>query len=144
VVNTVLMSIRPTYAQRIFDGTKRFELRRSPIKLAAGDRVIVYESAPTKAVVGWFWVEDVLRDGPPVLWQRHRQEFGIARADYFAYFEGKETAHAIRVGTVERVDPVPLDTLRERLSDFRPPQSYMRWNRSLEPLLTAPESSADA
>jgi predicted transcriptional regulator len=138
VVKTVLMSIKPTYARRIFDGTKRFELRRAPVKLALGDRVIVYESAPTKAVVGFFWVVDVVRDGPSVLWRRHRNDFGIDRGDFFAYFEGKETAHAIQVGALQRIDPVPLDTLRERIANFRPPQSYMQWHHSLDPLLRSP------
>lgn len=142
-MKTVIMSIKPTYARRIFEGTKRFELRRSAIKLDPGDRVIVYESAPTKAVVGSFLVEDVVRDGPHALWRRHRKAFGIAKGDYFAYFEGRDTAHAIRVAMVESVAPVPLETLRQRIADFRPPQSYMRWNGSLESLLEAPESSAD-
>ena len=141
MVKTVLMSIKPAYARRIFDGTKRFELRRAPIKLAPGDRVIVYESAPTKAVVGSFLVVDVLREGPLVLWRRHRKEFGIARDDFFAYFEGKETAHAIQVGAPQRVEPVPLDTLKERIAGFRPPQSYMHWHHSLDLLLRAPRIS---
>ena len=131
----VLMSIRPRYSRRIFSGAKRFELRRTPIKLAAGDVVVVYESAPSKAIVGAFVVGDVHRGGVRRLWRDLGAEFGVSDEEYRAYFDGAETAHAIEVRKVVEVEPVPLETLRERFNGFRPPQSYMFWREALDLLV---------
>lgn len=140
---TALMSIKPAYAERILRGSKRYELRRTPVKMQRNDLVVIYASSPTKAVVGSFRVAGVERDEPAVLWAYHGHEFGIDRAEYFAYFYGAETAHAIEVMRVVRAyEPVPLDVLRQRIPGFRPPQSYQWWDRPAAPLLTRPPEVA--
>ena len=131
----VLMSIRPRYSRRIFDGQKRFELRRTPVRLAAGDVVVVYESAPRKAIVGAFFVGEVHRRAVRCMWRDLGSELGVSDEEYWAYFDGAETAHAIEVCKVVEVDPVPLEKLRERFDGFRPPQSYMFWNDALDRLV---------
>lgn len=131
----VLMSIRPKFSRRIFDGDKRFELRRTPVRLEPGDIVVVYESAPSKAVVGAFTVNKVRRGEVQGLWREYGPHFGVSHEEYRSYFDGTDEGHAIEVGKVIEVDPVPLEELRERVSGFRPPQSYMFWTEALEGLL---------
>ena len=58
--NAVLMSIRPQYATKIFDGIKTVELRRvKPKFLAEGDLIFVYVSSPVKSLVGAFTVSSI-------------------------------------------------------------------------------------
>jgi predicted transcriptional regulator len=132
---TILMSIKPTYSSKILARQKTFELRRTAVKLGAGDRVVVYASSPVKAVVGVFTVAGVERAAPERLWAEHADAFGIEEQDYRAYFAGAAMAHAIRVGSVITVKPVPLQRLRERIAGFRPPQSYQWWHGELADLV---------
>ncbi len=129
------MSIKPEFSQRIFSGEKRFELRRTPVKVDEGDVVVVYESSPRKAVVGAFVVREVRRGPVGRLWRQLGAEFGVTRTEYRSYFCGAEVAHAIEVGRTVAIEPVALATLRQRFEAFRPPQSYMRWRGSLAGIL---------
>ena len=144
MVKTLLMSIKPAYSTRIFDGTKKFELRRTAVRVTPGDRVVVYASSPIQAVVGWFTVKSVVRMRPSQLWNEHHAHFGVTAKDYFDYFEGKATAHAIEVSHVRAVSPVPLSILRRRMRHFRPPQSYMTWTRKTSDLTSARRRRAPA
>lgn len=134
-MRTVLMSIKPNYSSRILAREKTFELRRAPVRMRAGDRVVVYASSPVKAVVGVFTVAGVRRDTPWRLWQEHADAFGVDEEDYRDYFAGSDLGHAIEIGDVVAIDPVPLHLLRQRIEGFRPPQSYQWWHGDIEDLI---------
>lgn len=112
----LLMSIRPRFAEAILEGEKTFELRRKPPGLEPGARIVIYASAPTCHVVGWFEVARVIIDSPHALWPRVRDRAGVSRAEFRRYFAGSKVAHAIEIRTAERVAPVALP--------IRPPQSW--------------------
>lgn len=116
MVSGVLMSIRPEYSDAIFAGTKTVELRRRRPSFAAGTRVLVYSTSPTKQVDGLFEVGDVLAAEPAALWDLVRDRAGVDRETYDSYFAGCEFAYAIEVVDPQRVPPVSLP--------MRPPQSY--------------------
>jgi predicted transcriptional regulator len=49
----IVASIHPRHAQAILDGTKTVELRRKVWRMGAEiDRMFLYETAPTSALVG--------------------------------------------------------------------------------------------
>ncbi len=125
MVKIVLMSIRPVFAERLLDGSKRYELRRTRVQLSAGDVVVVYASSPVCAVVGAFVVRGVELDSPSAIWRRHGGALGIERHEYCDYFEGAVQACAIAVGPRVRCEPLLLSELRAQIRGFRPPQSYM-------------------
>jgi len=123
--NVLLLSIRPEYAEKIFDGTKRVELRRVRPRLQNGDLVILYVSSPVKAVCGAFKVDYVVAGPPGDLWEKVRSRAGITREEFDAYFVGASKAVAIffsEVFTLSQV--ITLDALRETLPDFQAPQGY--------------------
>ena len=134
-MKTLVMSIKPKFSRRIFAGTKRFELRRAPINAEAGDVVVVYESAPSKAVVGAFVVGGTYRGSASSLWAELGPELGVSQDEYWAYFDGAKMAQAIAVERPFEVPPVPLEELRRRFHGFHPPQSYRFWNAALGGLL---------
>lgn len=124
-MRTLLLSIRPEYADQIFAGTKRVELRRVKPRVQAGDRAIVYQCAPTCALTGEFTVAGVVSDTPTEIWRRFRDVAGVSSQDFVSYFQGSPVAHAIEVRKPSVfAKPVSLSRLRELLGSYSPPQSY--------------------
>ena len=119
---TVLLSIRPEFAEKILDGRKRFEFRRTLFRVANVTKAIIYASRPVCRVIGEFDIEEVLSLPMDALWRRTRREAGISRRFFCAYFHGKQECHAIRVSNPTRYkEPMRLDDAHGMV---RPPQSF--------------------
>jgi predicted transcriptional regulator len=119
---SILLSVKPEFAEAILDGQKTFEFRRRVFRNQAVRRVVLYASAPVQRVVGEFTIADVLCMAPRALWQATKSGSGINR-DYFdAYFVGRDTAYALQVARPKRYRR-PLG-LREHFGISRPPQSF--------------------
>lgn len=115
-----LMSIRPEFADRIMDGTKRVEFRKRPLAPDVS-HVIIYSTAPVSAVVGAFAVDGQDITDPEELWAQFGEVAGISRERFAEYFEG------CSVGTGIRVKDVVLRDRPGRLEELgipRPPQSF--------------------
>jgi len=118
----VLLSIKPEFALKIFDGSKRYEYRRAIFKNEEVSRVIVYASDPIKQIIGEFEIEDILHDEPQSLWVKTKHHGGISEKRFFDYFTNKSKGYAIKVKAPRMYDdPLPLSSLM--ISS--PPQSYM-------------------
>ena len=50
-MSVILLSIKPEYCRKIFEGTKKYEFRKH---LAQNDveKIVVYSTAPEKKVIG--------------------------------------------------------------------------------------------
>ena len=118
----VLLSIKPEFALKIFDGSKRYEYRRAIFKNQEVNRVIVYASDPIKQIIGEFEIEDILHEEPQSLWVKTKRHAGISKKRFFNYFTNKSKGYAIKVkATRVYDDPLPLSSFM--ISS--PPQSYM-------------------
>ena len=117
----VLLSIKPEYAEKIFDGSKRFEFRRRIYKNDQIKSVIVYASAPISKVIGEFDIETVHFDDLQSLWNSTMEYAGISKEFYLEYFSGKESGYAIEVKDVRKYGE-PLG-IRESFG-IGPPQSF--------------------
>ena len=53
----VLLSIKPEFVEKIFNGTKKYEFRKSIFKNKNIDTVVVYASSPWQYVIGEFKIE---------------------------------------------------------------------------------------
>ncbi|RLF66323.1 MAG: hypothetical protein DRN26_04155 [Thermoplasmata archaeon] len=111
------MSIYKEFAEMIFSGEKRWELRKSiPRNLKPGDVVYVYVPRPVRAYVGYFTVGSILRDHPETLWRRVGHESGVDEESFRAYFDGYDLGIAIEIKNPEPFEKrVDLDTLRSYL-----------------------------
>ena len=117
----VLLSVKPEFALKIFNGSKRYEYRRSIFKNHEVSTVIVYASDPIKLVLGEFEIEDVLHDEVPVLWAKTKSYAGMSEKRFFEYFTNKSWGYAIKVKATKKYnDPLPLCTFMMSL----PPQSF--------------------
>lgn len=121
----LLLSIRPEYASKIFDGTKTVELRRTRPRLQAEDWVLVYVSTPVQALIGMFQVDRVVAKVPTRLWSMVRDRAGITREQYDLYYAGADMAYGIFLKTARALpNPIYLGYLRRLFTGFQPPQSY--------------------
>lgn len=133
---TLLVSIRPEFAAKIFRGTKRVELRRVRPRVESGHGVLVYASSPAKELKGAFEVQDVVEAPPKRLWKEVGRQSGITRKEFEAYFEGAETGYGIRIKRAwEFKKPQSLTSIKRRMPKFSPPQSYHYLNRAMAELL---------
>ncbi|HDU3828587.1 TPA: ASCH domain-containing protein, partial [Klebsiella pneumoniae subsp. pneumoniae] len=60
----VLLSIKPEFAEKILDGTKRFEFRKGIFKNQEISIVVIYATMPLGKVVGQFQIETILSGEP--------------------------------------------------------------------------------
>jgi predicted transcriptional regulator len=124
--NAILLSIHPRHAGNIFGGTKTMELRRTCPKLNAGDLVLVYVSAPIKALMGAFTVGRVLVKTPEELWFDARGTAAVTKEEFDAYFSGAALGYGICISdSWTLAQPVHLERLRELAPGFHPPQSFI-------------------
>lgn len=117
----VLLSIKPEFAFKIFDGTKKFEFRKSIFKRKDIEKIVVYASSPVQRVIGEFEIENILHENLDELWQITQNEAGISKQFYDLYFSNKDKAFAIQVGEVHKYSKPKL------LSDYNlnfAPQSF--------------------
>lgn len=128
--NILLLSIKPKYAEKIFSGQKKVELRRVRTRLNSGDLVLVYVSSPQKALIGFFEVEKVVvKENLPQelnnLWELVKKYASIEREAFMSYYQGSYLGVCIFVKKTRRFSaPIELQILREKFGYFFPPQSY--------------------
>ena len=101
-MKTVLLSIKPEFAEKIFDGTKKYEFRKSIFKSTDVQKVVVYASSPVQKVIGEFSIADVLNDDVETIWKATALHSGITHDFYLSYFANKEKAYAIKIGKAIR------------------------------------------
>ena len=116
----VLMSIKPKFVKQIFEGTKLFELRKRIFRREV-KTIIIYESSPTKKIVGEFIIDKIISDTPQKIYMDYGKYLGISKNEYFEYFKNIDIAYAIKIKKTIKYKK------SFNLSDFkieRAPQSY--------------------
>jgi predicted transcriptional regulator len=119
---SVLLSVKPLYADAILDGIKKFEFRRVLFRHPDVRRIVLYASSPVQKVVGEFALADILTMRPAALWAITAAGSGIDRKLFDEYFRGRSLAHALKVRQPVRYRR-PKD-LSEHLGIWTPPQSF--------------------
>lgn len=118
----VLLSIKPQFAEQIFNGNKKFEFRKTIFKNEDVKTVVVYASSPIQKVIGEFEIEMILNDSPDKLWKKTKKYAGIDEEYFYQYFADREYGFAIKIKKVKKYKkPLCLK------ADFNltPPQSFL-------------------
>lgn len=118
----VLLSIKPEFAFKIFEGKKKFEFRKVIFKNPNVKTIIVYASSPVQRVIGEFEVDNILSSTPHEIWRRTKKHSGISEEIFYRYFADRDIAHAIKIKNIKRYrQPLHLQ------GNFNvvPPQSYV-------------------
>ncbi len=118
----VLLSIKPEFAEKIFDGKKKYEFRKAVFKDPSVKTVVVYATKPVGKVVGEFDIEQVLQDRPSSIWEETKEFSGITKRFFTDYFRGREKAFAIKVkNPLKYLEPLDLTSV---VTHGVPPQSF--------------------
>ena len=121
----LLFSLRPRYANLVFDGMKKFELRRRGLTLMRGRDVFVYVTSPVGTVRGGFQVGEVWDGTPEEIWDMVANSACIEKPDFDAYYAGRDIAYALEITEVwEYSNPLGLRELRGMFQNFVAPQSW--------------------
>jgi len=120
---SLLLSIRPQHANRIFEGSKHYELRKVLPK-ARFARVFLYETGGA-GIVGWFDVADVLRKPIDELWNTVGTA-ATTREAFYTYFAPVEEGYAIKIREAYKFKkPINASRLNGDRLKLLPPQSFI-------------------
>ena len=121
----LIISLKPCYADLVFEGFKKVELRRRIAAQLSDRDVFIYVSSPVRELRGGFRVGQVWVGSPDAVWQKVSELATLDRQEFDAYFQGQTVAYALEVTNVwEYESPVGLSWLRDRFEDFVVPQSW--------------------
>lgn len=122
----ILLSVKPEYIDKIFNGTKTFEYRRKlPQKRISS--IIFYATDPVQKIVGEAEVTNIISSSPTALWEKTKHSAGISREKYRKYFSDCKHANAFVLGKVTKYqNPQPLSYY----GIIKAPQSFRYWTFS--------------
>ncbi len=124
--NHLLISVRPKYAEKIFSGHKKVELRRvQPKHLTSGAIVLLYVSSPVKSLAGAFRVSRIVKEPVKKLWKSVQAIAGITKDEFFTYYNG--IPYGVGIFFNEYIlfqNPIGLDELKIKIDKFYPPQGF--------------------
>ncbi len=118
----VLLSIKPEFADKIFDGSKKYEYRKMIFKNKNVKKIVVYSSSPVQKVIGEFEIEEILSETPESIWDVTSEHSGITKDFFDEYFYSKEIAHAIKIKNLQKYKKPK--SLKDDLRIAVPPQSF--------------------
>ena len=121
--NNILLSIKTEYANKILDGSKRYEFRgwKLPDNI---ENVYIYSSGIQKKIVGKFQIEKVIEDTPENIWEKCQKYSGVLKKEFFDYvytFDYNKI-YAIKVKRIELFSN-PL-FLSDALNRMHAPQRF--------------------
>jgi predicted transcriptional regulator len=119
---SVLLSIKPKFADAILEGTKIFELRRAIFRNQNVRRIVIYASRPVSRVVGECMIDAVFALEPKKLWSLTSGGTGVDREFFDDYFRGRRIGFALKVASPRRY--AKPRRLQEHCGLSRPPQSF--------------------
>lgn len=121
----LLFSLKPRYANLVFEGLKKAELRRRIASGIEGRNVFIYVSSPVRQLRGGFRVGEVWQGSPEEVWNEVSELAGVDKQGFDAYYAGCEIAYALQITDVwEYENPADLNKLRKRFPNFVVPQSW--------------------
>lgn len=121
----VVLSIKPQFANKIFDGTKKFEFRKAIFKNQNVTSVLVYASSPVQKVIGEFEIGEIFNFDLKTLWDKTKDHSGITEDYFYEYFADRKNGFAIQIKNKKR-----FATPKSLKEDYNltPPQSFAYFN----------------
>jgi predicted transcriptional regulator len=121
----LLLSMKPRYADLVFGGQKKVELRRRSLKRMQGREALVYATTPARMLRGGFRIGEVWTGTLENIWSLVSDSAGVEKPDFDAYYAGSEMACALEIVDVwEYENPLTLDALKSEFKNFVVPQSW--------------------
>lgn len=128
----LLMSIKTKHANKIFEGTKKFEFRRKSIgEKNCNKKIFIYSSEEDKAIIGYIIVDTILNGDINYILKTTNC---LDNQDIIKYFKGCSECYALHIGEFHRfLEPLKLEDIRANFEKFVIPQFY-RYVKITEPI----------
>lgn len=125
--NDILISVKPSFVDKMMEGCKTVELRRRSLPVEEGSRIWIYSTLPSGNLAAVGIVSSVHHGSPTDIWERFGPQTGLSASDFNAYFAGTQTGCAIIFEQVSSLNPIlSLSDLRASLGTFCPPQFFRK------------------
>jgi len=98
----IILSIRPEYANRILNGTKKFEYRKKIFKNKDINTIVIYATKPIGKVVGEFYIKNIIENDPNTIWSLTNRYSGISKISFDNYFQNVTEGFAIEINGFKR------------------------------------------
>lgn len=119
------MSIKPRFSHEIITQKKDIEIRRKIGKDFLTENIVfIYSSSPEKKIIGSFQISSIFEFDLHEVTDELLLRSCLSRNEMLDYIKN-DKAHAIKIKNIQLVNPISLETLKNKLLNFRPPQSYM-------------------
>lgn len=100
-MNAILLPIKTVYATRIYNGSKKYEFRKTLCNKDI-NRIYIYETAPVKKITGYVDVKGKIQYSTSELWSKTSASAGIDYDDFISYFSKAQVASAYVLGNAHR------------------------------------------
>ena len=123
-----LLSIKPQFAEQIYKGVKKYELRRKVGNMKPYSDIIIYESAPVKAVTGVIKIGNIrVLPSEKVKTLILAGELEGCGKEDLKYVVGKKPILVIEIIEYRKLRrKLGLEELKAIIDSFKPPLSYIR------------------
>lgn len=125
-MDTLLISLHSRHAQNIFDRKKSIELRRKGVREdrygTTFDHILIYETLPTAAIIGYCQAGEVLYNDAQTFCDNYQSSLCLTAREIWDYLGGDRMGYGIKLRNPQRIAPIPLSRMREL--GIVPPQGY--------------------
>jgi predicted transcriptional regulator len=125
--HTLLMSLRPEFAELVLQGRKTIEFRRRFSRKYEGATIVFYITRPVKQFMFTATVAQVDHRQTDQLWSVYQGDGGVSREVFDQYFSGVSYGYAIHLSNVRQIPAqLNLEQAQEVSPTLRAPQSFQR------------------
>jgi len=134
IFDGLLMSIKPTYVDKLMCGEKVVEIRKKFNPKWRGCKAVIYSTSPVQAIYGHATIKNIDKGKPSYIWNKYSNKIGCSREEFDNYTNGTDTIYAIPLNSFENyLAPLYLEQLSMLLKkDIKPPQSYLSLRNNKE------------
>lgn len=118
----IILTIYPKNIDKIANGIKKFEFRRSIYKNTSIEKAYIYATVPIKKIVASFKIVQVISGTPEEVWEICGEFSGTTKESLMKYFEGKDKVYALEISDFKYFEN-PIEP-REYIENFYPPQFF--------------------
>lgn len=99
----MLLSINPEYVKRIFNGSKKYEFRKTKCRNNV-DSILIYETAPVMKVVGEATIKRIITGKPSDIWKKTKEGSGISKPFFDLYYGNRDYAVVYELDKVTKYE----------------------------------------
>jgi predicted transcriptional regulator/ribosomal protein S18 acetylase RimI-like enzyme len=126
----LIISIKPSFAQKITSGEKTVELRKRFSEKWEGSNILLYASKPEQGIVGEAKISKIVKRSPLDVWYEFRESLGCDWDTFFTYCGDWKEVSALILSDIKSYEiPIPLSLINKvNPSDYKvtAPQSHSK------------------